>query len=307
MSGMVSHLLARARAPTGPLLVLAAAVLWGTTGTAQGLAPAGAQPEAVGAARLAVGGLGLLALAGAQGVRLPDARWPWRATALAAASMAAYQLCFFSAVARAGVAIGTAVAIGSAPILAGALGWLARGERPGRRWLVATLLAIGGGSLLVAATRGVDAKVDGFGLALAVGAGAAYATYTVASKRLLENTPPDLAMAAVFCLAALLLLPLLLRADLTWLAQPRGMAVALHLGLVATTAAYALFARGLALLPVATAVTLSLAEPLTAATLGIVVLGERLTPPAALGAALVLCGLAILSTAGDARPREERW
>jgi DME family drug/metabolite transporter len=102
-------------------------------------------------------------------------------------------------------------------------------------------------------------------------------------------------MAVVFCLAALLLAPILLTADLGWLGQMRGLAVILHLGLVATAAAYMLFSRGLALVPVADAVTLSLAEPLTAGALGLLVLGERFTPYAGLGTGLVLLGLALLT------------
>lgn len=41
-------------------LILFAALLWGTTGTAQTFAPAGAHPVAIGAVRLAVGGFALL-------------------------------------------------------------------------------------------------------------------------------------------------------------------------------------------------------------------------------------------------------
>jgi DME family drug/metabolite transporter len=170
------------------------------------------------------------------------------------------------------------------------------GRRPGRAWLAATALAVAGCVLLI--TAGARIRVDGWGVVLALGAGGAYATYAVASKRLLEEQPPEAAMAVVFCLAALFLSPLLLAVDLGWLAQPRGLGVALHLGLVATAAAYTLFARGLASVPVATAVTLSLAEPLTAGTLGVVLLGERLTPSAALGIGLVFGGLALLSLVG---------
>jgi DME family drug/metabolite transporter len=272
---------------------LAAAVLWGTTGTAQAFAPEGAQPAAVGALRLAVGGAALLALAVARGALRGGERWPALATVFAAGSMAAYQLCFFAAVAKTGVAVGTIVAIGSAPILTGGLGFLVRGERPARRWFVATLLAVSGCSLLIAAGGGV--RVNVLGVVLALGAGVAYATYAVAGKRLLEERPPEAVMAVVFCLGALLLLPLLVTADLNWLAQPRGLGVVLHLGLIATAAAYTLFARGLMAVPVATAVTLSLAEPLTAGTLGVVVLGERFTVAAIFGIGLVLSGLALLS------------
>ncbi len=47
--------------------------------------------------------------------------------------------------------------------------------------------------------------------------------------------------------------------------------------------------------PVAAAVTLSLAEPLTAGLLGILILGERLSLQAMIGAALLLGGLLLLS------------
>jgi DME family drug/metabolite transporter len=54
---------------------------------------------------------------------------------------------------------------------------------------------------------------------------------------------------------------------------------------------------------VATATTLSLAEPLTAATLGIVVLDEELTAAALLGMVLVFSGLVALAVAA---PRVRR-
>ena len=44
----------------GPWLVLAAAMLWGTTGTAQALAPAASTPVAIAALRMSVAGLALL-------------------------------------------------------------------------------------------------------------------------------------------------------------------------------------------------------------------------------------------------------
>ena len=90
-------------------------------------------------------------------------------------------------------------------------------------------------------------------------------------------------------------LPALFVDDLNWLTEPRGFAVAIHLGVIATALAYALFARGLKLIPVATAVTLSLAEPLTAAILGVVLLGEQLTPLAILGLGLLFVGLALIT------------
>jgi DME family drug/metabolite transporter len=115
----------------GEWFVLAAAVLWGTTGTAQAFAPEGVQPAVVGAVRLAIGGLALLVLASARGVLRGLRGWPIVPTGLAAVCMAAYQVFFFEAVATTGVAVGTIVAIGSAPLFAGGLGFLVRRESPG--------------------------------------------------------------------------------------------------------------------------------------------------------------------------------
>jgi len=52
-----------------------------------------------------------------------------------------------------------------------------------------------------------------------------------------------------------------------------------------------LFARGLTLVPSSTAVTLTLAEPLTAGVLGIVLLGEAVTASILIGIGLLLAGL----------------
>jgi DME family drug/metabolite transporter len=138
-------------------------------------------------------------------------------------------------------------------------------------------------------------NLDVLGVVFSMGAGFSYAVYALVSKELLAIQSPDRVMAGIFFLGALLLIPVMLAGDLTWLAQPRGLVVALHLGLITVAAAYLLFGRGLLVVPVATAVTLSLAEPLTAATLGVVVLGERLTPLAAAGIGLLLAGLVLLA------------
>ena len=259
----------------------------------------------IGALRLAVGGLCLLAYAmatrktaGAPAAGSAGWRgWPLGSLLGAVVCMAAYQLLFFGGVARTGVAVGTIVGIGSAPILGGALGLLFAGERPGRAWLAATLCAISGAALL--ASSGQAMHVDLLGLALAAGAGGAYAGFTLFNKQLLHSRRPADVQAAVFVLAALLLAPLLLSADLGWVTRPGGALVVLHLGLVTVGVAYSLFALGLRRVPVSTAVTLTLAEPMTAGILGVVVLGERLTLQAGLGILLIFSGLAVLARAKD--------
>ncbi len=281
----------------GAGLVLIASVLWGTNGTAQALAPEGALPAVIGALRLAVGGALLMAFAAWRGGFRQGGRWPLMITLLAGASIAAYQLCFFAAVVRTGVAVGTVVAIGSSPVLAGMIGYLARHEKPTRTWAIATTLAVIGCGLLLAA--GSSIQVDLVGVLLAIGAGGAYACFAVVSKTLLEKHPPEAVMAAAFCVGAVLLLPLLPGADLTWLAQPAGFGVVLHLGVVTLALAYTVFAYGLQRVPVATATTLTLAEPLTASMLGVFFLREHLTAQAVLGIGLIFAGLGLISIRRD--------
>src|SRR3954464_10369103 len=115
------------------LQVLFAAICFGTTGTAQALGPDGLSPAGLGAARILVGGP-LLVLIGAAGL----ARLPRGPLALAAAAVAAYQASFFAAVADTGVAVGTIVAIGSGPAIAGAIEWALTQRAPTRAWAAAT-------------------------------------------------------------------------------------------------------------------------------------------------------------------------
>ncbi|PLY02134.1 MAG: EamA family transporter [Desulfuromonas sp.] len=285
----------RSTPATGTFFVLGAAMLWGTTGTAQSFAAAGFDPAIIGACRLAIGGIALMFLALARREISRLSEWPWKQTLLAALFTAAYQLSFFAAVAKTGVAIGTVVGIGSAPIAGGILGYLFRRERPGRRWGMATILAIGGCALLGLAGRSGAVVVDMFGLVLAVGAGASYAAYTLVIKGMLEERAPNAVMAMVVCVAAIILLPTAWGRDLSWLAQPRSIAVVLHLGIFTMALSYWLFARGLQTVQVASAVTLSLAEPMTAALLGVLVVGERLPLAAWGGLLLILSGLMILA------------
>jgi drug/metabolite transporter, DME family len=289
------------------LLVVAAAVLWGTTGTAQALGPDGVAPAAVGAARLIVGATILGFMAAVLGWLKDGVRRLMAGpTLLAAVGMAAYQPCFFGGVDRTGVAVGTVVGIGSAPVFAGLLGIAVRGERPGRRWLLATSLAVTGTVLLVGI--GDRAEIDPIGVLLAVGAGASYAVYVLGTKLLLDAGHPSNAVVAVtFVLAAVLLLPVAATAGLGELGSGGGVAMAAHLGVLTVAVAYLLFGRGLAGVGVGTAGTLTLAEPATAATLGLLVLGERPGAGAFVGLLLIGAGLLVLLSidGGPVRRRDE--
>lgn len=271
--------------------VLLAAVLWGTTGTAQRLAPSSASPLAFGAVRLAVAALFLLGAGWARsGLKFKGL--PARQLLIASVGMALYQPLFFTGVRITGIAVGTAVTLGSAPVIAGTLEWALYGKKPNASWWIATLFAVAGASLLLGGEAG---GTDTLGILLAIGAGGSFAVYTLASKRLLERHSSDTVSATVFSLSALWLSPLLFIFDLSWLGTWNGAAASLHIGIAATGIAYLLYTYGLARLPASTAVTLSLGEPLTASLLGVFLFGESLNAPAMLGAALLLGGIVLLA------------
>jgi DME family drug/metabolite transporter len=291
---------------TGPAVaaVLAAAVLFGTTGTAQALGPDGTSPLGVGAARLAVGGLALLLVLPLVGGSTRGALGLWRTPLGLAAGVctALYQVCFFGAVERAGVALGTLVTIGSGPVFAGLLGAVLLREAVEASWLVATATCVVGLALL-SLSGAAEGAADPLGLVLALTSGAAYAAYTVAAKQCMRagRRPSDV-MASAFGLGGLLLLPLLATQPLAWLSTPGGWVLATYLGLVTTTVAYLLFGRGLAVLAAGPVTTLVLAEPLVATALGVGVLDERLPALGVAGAALVLAGLALQGLASSRPP-----
>lgn len=140
-----------------PFLVLLAAILWGTTGITQALAPETAHPIAIGATRLAVGGLFLVIIVLVIG-KFNFKNWPIKTMIVASLSMALYQPLFFSAVSITGVAVRTVVAIGSAPILSGLIEWLYLKVRPSKVWWYSTFLSFLGCLMLFSNKESADVR-----------------------------------------------------------------------------------------------------------------------------------------------------
>ena len=166
---------------------------------------------------------------------------------------------------------------------------LALGRRPDARWLGATALAVAGSALLIGS--GGSVSVEPLGVLLCIASGGGLVAFTAIAKGLLQERPHAVVMGVTFTLGAVLLSPALLLSGPSWVLSPLGLAVALELGLAATALAYILFASGLSKVSVSTAATLSLAEPLTAGLLGVLVLGERLSLTAVAGMCLLVVGL----------------
>ncbi len=274
--------------------MLVAAVIWGTVGPAQLLSGTSADPGALGALRLLVGGAVLsVPLIGRVpwAALLSRASVPW--VLVAAVSTAVYQATFLYAIDRAGAAVGTTVALGCAPFATGAFAWWWLGQRPDWRWLAGTLAAVTGCALIL--SPGGAARVDPVGVAFAVVSGCCYGAYTVAAKIFLGTGVPQMVtVASTLVLGGLLLSPLVLIHP-SHLIEAPTVALIGWMAVIATALAYALFARGLSRTTASTAGTLSLAEPLAAAILGVFVLHERLTVNATVGSIVLLIGLAVVA------------
>lgn len=283
------------------LVVLFGAILWGTTGTAQTFMPQTIHPLAVGASRLAVGGFSLLIILLILR-KISFRNWPWKSTLYAAISMAVFQYLFFSSVRLTGVAIGTVVTIGSAPVFSGIIEWLLVKRRPTRVWVIATALAIIGCALLFLNKDGI--VVNPIGVAMSLGAGLLFAFYTLVNKEVLAKVDAVPAVAVIFSISAMMLLPFLFLFETEGLLTGRGISVVLYLGIATTSIAYILFSAGLKRIPSSSAVTLSLAEPLTAAVLSVLVVGEHLNITSWMGVALLLGGILVLTLGGRKNNRQ---
>ena len=285
---------------TGSLMVLGAAVLWGTTGTAQSLAPPHLSAYWIGALRLAVAAvfftLYTVCTEPHRQWRQDLRRLCWPEVWLAGACIAGYNLAFFAGVKASGVAVGTAIALGSGPVWAGLLQWLVLRHIPHPAWWLGTLLAVSGGSWMVLG-GGTQQAFSLHGTLLCLAAGLGYAGYAQLNQRLVQAASPATATLGVFGAAALLAVPVALGLSGSIHMTATDMLVVGYLGVVTTGISYLLFSHALQRIASATAVTLALAEPLVAFVLAVWLLHEPAPWSAYAGLTLVLAGLACVIAA----------
>lgn len=287
--------------------ILVASVLWGTTGTVASFAPA-VSPLAIGA--FAMGGAGVLLFFHALGPiwkvrRLLGEHW----LLLGAGGLAVvcYPLAFYTAMRWSGVALGTVVSIASAPLFAVLLEYLISKKRFSLYWLISFLLGAAGILFLVLGQQegaaGVPEGLALLGALLGLIAGLTYALYSWSAKCLIElGVPSRAAMAAMFGLAALVLLPSLLITGDNLFATGRHTQVALYMALVPMFIGYLCFSYGLRYVEASRATLITLLEPVVAVLLAVGFLGERFSVLGWLGVFLILLSLLSLlakKTRGD--------
>ena len=294
----------------GFLLVVLAALCWGTSGVSGKIVGERTDlgPLDIAWHRMAIGAVVLLigtALTRRRrgGPRTALTRGTVVRLVLVGAGLAAYQFAYFAPVATAGVCFATLVALGLAPLLIAVGATLLGHGRPDHATVVALVVALIGLVLLVGVSAGVDTGTSVvLGALMAVGSALGYAVVTLTGAGVPAGIPVTL---AGFVGGALLLTPLALATGLRFTADPVSLAVLIYLGVVPSALAYAMFFRGLQTVPGAVASIVTLLEPLTATALATAFLGERLSPGALAGGLLVLAAVAglYLRRMGDSNSR----
>jgi DME family drug/metabolite transporter len=220
---------------------------------------------------------------------------------------ALYQGLYFVSILLIGVSVATVVSLGLAPVLAAV--WehaIARTWPSAREAGVLAAALVGLVLISVTAGQGSAAPGDkpGFGLVLAVASGATYAATTVLGHTLAQRVDSVALTTCAIAAGAVALSPFLVVAaasgDPVVTTDPTSLALMAYLGVATMALAYGLLYAGLRTTSGSAATVATLVEPLSAALLAALLLGERLPWPALLGGALILAAVVAL------HPTEER-
>lgn len=287
------------------LLVMAAALLWGTTGTAAFWLGTDVSPLAIGAATMGIGGV-VLALFGGRSslaVLRDGGTRVW--VLLGIIGVVVYPLTFYWGMSQAGIALGNLIALGLGPLVVAVLEWSVDRSAPSRLWWIASGVALAGIAVMSVAKvdlgGGRESNVA-LGVALAVVAGASYGVYTYAFGLLIERGhSPRAVIGAMFGGASPVLLAVLAVTGAGLFVSASQVALVGYLVLGPMVLAYVAFSAALRTLRSSTVASVALLEPVVAGLLAVVVVGERLGPLAWAGGLAVLVAMAMLSRDNGAR------
>ncbi|MEU7584054.1 EamA family transporter [Streptomyces sp. NPDC041068] len=227
-------------------------------------------------------------------------------------ALAVFQTAYFAAVEETGLAVATVVTMGSGPVLIALGARLTMGERLGRGGAFAVLGALAGLVVLVLGDGGGEAAVSPAGVAWALASAAAYAVMTLVTRWWGRDGGADAPDTTIwsFAVVSLCLLPLAaVEGLMPHAADPvRVGACLLYIAAVPTALAYALYFAGAAVVRSATVSVITLLEPVGAAVIAVVLLGEELTAATVVGTVLMLAavtGLAVAEARGVVAARRE--
>ncbi len=306
---MNSPIDARAASRHGLLLIVLAAVLWGTVGTAVKIIYdlAETNPLSIGFFRLVFSVPVLLAacwhMLGRRMFRITPR--DLAIMLLMGAFMAFYQVCYFASIARVGVAIAVLVTLCTAPIMIAFLSALLLRERLTGPIMLALGCALAGTAMLIWVEPGASgARRDTLtGVLLALGSAFGYTMLTLCSRTLAGRYHPLQPITIGFAAGALMRLPFALATGFVASYPAAGWALLLYLGLIPTALAYLFFLTGIRRITATVASIVTLIEPLTSTVLAWLLFGERLGPLGVFGAALLLGAIGLLYRGESRRAR----
>jgi DME family drug/metabolite transporter len=285
------------------VVILAAAVLWSLLGIFGRLAQdRGIAPLEVALWRAVMGGAMFAVHARVTRAALPRGRDLAITAGFGVAGVsilyASYQLAI-----QAGGASLASVLLYTAPAFVAVLSWRFLGETLGVRAWLCVATTIGGVALIsaggVSGIR-VSAAAIGFGLVSAI----TYALYYLVGKLTFGRIAPAAVFAVAMPVGALGLLPFVTFAPkdgAAWL-------ILVAMGVLSTYLAYLLYGIALRRLPATRTSVLASVEPVFAAALAALILGERLSGLAYVGAAMVAAaavGFSLASTTTKVAPGPE--
>ncbi len=280
-------------------LILAAAILWGTLGIAfRGLQEVGATSVAIGFWRALIAAplIGLILLVRRPAHLKVAVRDLPLLMAYGLVSVAMFFAVYAAAVQYASVAV-AAVLLYTAPAWVIVLAALLFRETITPQKGVAVLLTFIGVALVAGIADIGNLNVSFLGLVTGLGAGFTYATFSLFGKAALKNYAPTTTIFYGLLFGAMFLLPFVWQESAAFLAPLntlQGWGWILYMGILPTAGSFWLYLAGLGYLGDAgRASVLATLEPVVAAVLGFVVLGEGLSPVQLAGGGLVLVGILI--------------
>jgi drug/metabolite transporter (DMT)-like permease len=190
------------------------------------------------------------------------------------------------------------------PVVVTLMSWVVGSGRPRPLTLLALASAVTGAAVVVVTGSGLS--IQARGVIAALGAAITYSAYLVGTDRVLRRTSP---LTSAMWVSAGASLGLIAFAALTGNgALPSGWSEwwpVIGMGL-ATAAAFACLLEGIRRVGAVRTAIISAMEPLAAAALAVVFLGESVTGGIALGGALILVGAVVASLARPTTVQEQQ-
>lgn len=262
--------------------------IWGASFMFQRVAAPDFGTMALAELRLALGAVILLPFLWRERARFPARVWPM--LALIGAINSAVPFALFAYAAQHAPAGVVAITNSMAVLFTALIAFLFFGEKIGMRRGVALLAGFSGVIVLA------SAKTAGASVGLAVIAGTSAAVlYGIAAnliRKHLIGMPPIAVAAVTLSCASLMLLPFAIQHWPQVVPPLHSWLSALALGVLCTGIAYALYYRLIVRIGAARAVTVTYLVPLFAVAWAWILLGEPLTLPMAIAAALILGSVA---------------